>query len=98
PPTISHYPSLILLTSQPPNSTLFPYTTLFRSHPEPRRVARDRDLRQGPADGQDRPQAEGARDRPAQGPGAAAAQGHRERPRGPEARAHGDVRRRRQQP
>src|SRR5215203_7203133 len=39
-----------LMIRRPPRSTLFPYTTLFRSHqsgpdPHPRRLARDHELR-----------------------------------------------------
>src|SRR6266852_4978188 len=69
-----------------------------QAHPEPRGLARDRDLGQGPADGQDRPQAQGPGDRAAEGARAPAAEGNRERQGGAEARAPGDVRGRRQQP
>src|SRR5687768_18168632 len=32
---------IILLTPRPPRSTLFPYTTLFRSHAQPEGTGRD---------------------------------------------------------
>ena len=57
-----------------------------QADPQPRRVAGDRDLGQGPAHGQDRPQAQGAGDRPAQGPASCLSSGHRQRPRGAAAR------------
>src|SRR2546430_13327650 len=46
---------------RPPRSTLFPYTTLFRSLPDRERLPRDRgdgDVRDGPRDGRRTPVAD----------------------------------------
>src|SRR3712207_3563010 len=45
---------------RPPRSTLFPYTTLFRSHPQPLGLASAHP--EGVHDGDEQPQAEGQRD------------------------------------
>src|SRR6266511_4682237 len=48
-----------LMILRPPISTLFPYTTLFRSPPSPRAAARHRDeRRERPAAGRGRPRSE----------------------------------------
>src|SRR5207249_10233996 len=42
PPLTSFSPLFFILPPPPPRSTLFPYTTLFRSHPGAARLARPR--------------------------------------------------------